>query len=105
MPLGAPSPTFAECRTHCALKQLLPSRGVPAGRCTGLPACGRELWGGPGLQQPPWPPQTSLEELCGQRVKSEALCALPFFPGIDSWAVEEESSEGKSCALFHKGNN
>lgn len=52
--------------------------------------------------------QISLEELCralGQEEQAETLCALPFFPRIDSWAVEEGSSEGKSCALFHKGDN
>lgn len=53
-------------------------------------------------------PQISLRELCGalgQEKQAASPCALPFFPGINSWAVEEASSERKSCALFYKGNN
>lgn len=52
-------------------------------------------------------PHIFLKDLCralGQEEQAEAPCALPFFPGIDSWAVEEGSSEEKSCALFHKGD-
>lgn len=51
--------------------------------------------------------QISMEGLYGalrQEEWAEALCTLPFFPRIDSWAVEEESSERKNCALFHKGD-
>lgn len=64
--------------------------------------------GWPSAPRTPMAPHISLEELCralGQEEQAEALCVLPFFPGIDSWAVEEGSSEGKSCALFHKGDN
>lgn len=34
--------------------------------------------------------------------QAEALCALPFFPGIDSWAVGEASSEGRAVLCSTK---
>lgn len=48
-----------------------------------------------------WPqqrcdPKISLEE------QAEAPCALPFFPGIDSWAVGEASSEGRAALCSTK---
>lgn len=111
MALGTLPVPFAKSKSHCALKKLCPSRCVPTGSCTGLPGCRRELWGVPGPQQPLWPPRSPWRRcaedvhLGRQEEPAEASCALPFFPGIDSWAVEKGSSEGKSSALFHKGDN
>lgn len=103
MALGTFPVPLANSKTHCALKKHCPFKYVPAGSSTALPGCRRELWGGPGSQQPLWPPRSPwgrCTEHLGRRSKlrPRVLCLSSQGSTAGLWERHPQRGRAVLCS-------